>query len=143
MLPEMDESRWPVVVITMPRQLMQDEEFSAHLNKLSELWQRGQRFGLVVDVRAAPPLVADRRRQVAEYLDRDVERHPDLLQGVGIVLSGSIQRGIVSVLTWLTRKPFNIQTFATVELASAWVLRGLAGPAKVSKNPRAGAGAVR
>ena len=143
MLPELDESRWPVVVVTMPREPMQDEEFTDHLNSFAKFWQRGQRFGLVVDVRAAPPLVAHHRRLVAEYLDRDVEQHPDLLQGVAIVLSGSLQRGIVSVLSWLTRKPFNIQTFASVDLAYAWILRGLAEPIKVSKRPRASARVVR
>lgn len=143
MLPELDESRWPVVVVTMPSQPMQDAEFTDHLNSFAKFWQRGQRFGLVVDVRAAPPLVAHQRRLIAEYLDRDVEQHPNLLHGVAIVLSGSIQRGIVSVLTWLTRKPFNIQAFASVDLAYAWILRGLAEPIKVSRRPRASARVVR
>lgn len=143
MLPELDESRWPLVVVTMPSQPMQDDEFTDHLNSFAKFWQRGQCFGVVIDVRAAPPLVAHQRRLIAESLDRDAEQHPNLLQGVAIVLSGSIQRGIVSVLSWLTRKPFNIQTFANVELASAWVLRGLAEPIKVSKRPHAGARVVR
>lgn len=138
-LPNIDESRSPVVVVTMLRQPMRDEAFNAHLKGISALWRRGERFGLVVDVRDAPPLPAHQRRMVAENLDRQAEQHPYLLVGVAVVLSSGIQRGVVSVLTWLARRPFELQPFATVELGARWILRNVAKPIQPSKQPGAAA----
>ena len=121
--PTIDESRWPIVVVTMPREALRDDEFLAFLERLTEYWRRRQRFGLVVDVRWAPALASPQRRMVAERLDQNAEEFPDSLQCVAVVLTNSIQRGIVEVLTWLMKKPYAMQPFGTVELASAWVAR--------------------
>jgi len=135
LLPTIDQTRWPIVVVTMPRQALRDDEFLAFLDRLTECWRRDQRFGLVVDVRWAPALASPQRRMVAERLDQNAEKFSDSLQCVAVVLSNSVQRGIMGVLTWLMKKSYAMQPFATVELAVAWVAKAHIVPAANDKRP--------
>lgn len=120
----------------MPRQALQDDEFWVFLDRLTECWRRRQRFGLVVDVRWAPALASAQRRLVAERLDQNAEKFSDSLLCVAVVLSNSVQRGIVGVLSWLLKRPYAMQSFATIELASTWVLDSLLAPATNDQRPR-------
>jgi hypothetical protein len=119
-----DESRWPFVVVTMPAEDVSDRDFATHLDRVSGYFSRGERFGLVIDARDAPPLNAERRRLVAERIDRDVERHRDQLIGSAVLLSSPIGRGVFKVIMWMTRSSHPMRSFAAVEPALQW-LRGL------------------
>lgn len=137
-LPKNDELRWPILVVTMPSHALADHEFAVFLDRLAEFWRRGQPFGLVIDVRSAPALIPAQRRMVADHLDQSAEKYPDMLRGVAVVLNNSVQRGIVSVLSWLTKRPFELRPFPSVELGSAWLARALVKPMNSSNRPAAG-----
>jgi hypothetical protein len=103
--PIVDELRWPLVVVTMPGVALGDMAFVHFLDQLTQFCQRGQAFTLIVDVKAAPPLPPAQRRLVAERLDLHSEKYPNIMRGVAVVLSNTVQRGILNVLTWLTKRP--------------------------------------
>jgi len=133
--PLIDESNWPILVVTMPTLPMSDVELRKYLDQLKKFCQRGTPYALVMDVRQAPPLAPAQRRMVAEHLDLQAEKYPNIQRGVAIVLSNSIQRGIVMVLTWLAKKPFQMQPFCSVEPALEWARKVALQPVSNVKRP--------
>jgi hypothetical protein len=97
----LDEATWPLVVVHWPAQPLADSEFSASLAQIGSYFERGVRFGLVMDVREAPALSAERRRQIAERMDENGRRWPGRLVGVAIVTSSAMHRGIMHAINWL------------------------------------------
>jgi hypothetical protein len=119
---EYDESRWPFVVVTKGPAVQSEAEFEQHLSKLRSYFQRGQRFGLVMDVRRAPILSAAQRRVLAERIDADITEFGPLLCGIALVLSSALSRGMLKAILWLrqTREP-RMTPFADVEPALVWL----------------------
>ena len=116
-----DESRWPFVVITPPR-VFSDADFGAMLARLRSYYERGQRFGLVVDVRVAAPLQSEQRRVVVKEIDENVRRFGSLLVGVGYVVTTAVQRGGFKAMMWLRQIPEPpAKIFSLPEDAMAWV----------------------
>lgn len=136
--PHIDETHWPVVVVTMPRHSMSDDELRKYLDRLTHYCTRGQPFVLVVDVRAAATLAPMQRRILADQLDLHAEEYPNIRRGVAIVLSSAVHRGIVKVFAWLTRKPLRIEPFGSIELAMAWASSLLLQPTTESQGSRPG-----
>ena len=116
-----DETNWPFVVVTIPPEVISDREFAEHLDRMSAYFERGERFGLVIDARDAQPLSADRRRQVAERLDHDIEQHGDRLIGTGVALSSAIGRGVFKVIQWMSKASHPMMSFDTVDAALEWL----------------------
>jgi len=118
-----DESKWPVLMVTLPAQELLDGEIQAHLERMSSFTRRGSPYVQVIDVRVSPSLSAPSRRLVAERLDHDDEAHPGVLLGVGIVLATSLHRGIFKALSWLSRSQRPFESFTEVEEAVTWARR--------------------
>lgn len=121
-----DDSRWPVVLVTLPPGPLDALAFDDHCTKIFRYYERGQSFGWVFDVRAAEPLTAAQRRAIAEKLDEHTTKHPNLKCFVAVVLSSSVQRGITRAITWLTQQPVPTLVCASVEEGVAWVAKSLA-----------------
>lgn len=117
-----DESAWPLLVIVEPKTLPSDAAFRAHLEKVRRYYERGQRFGFVVDVRESAPLPADKRRMLAEFVDHNLKTYGPLLVGTALVTSSILFRGFVKTFLWLRQNqdpPTNI--FGTFDEAKAWL----------------------
>jgi hypothetical protein len=126
-----DESRWPVVVVKTPPQIMDDRAFEEQCKQSFSYFDRGQSFGLVFDVRESPTLSAERRRFIAELTDRRMAQHPDVRLVTAVVVSNAIQRGVVKAIAWLTRQPVPIEVVTTVGEGIAWCQKTLAaGPSR-------------
>ena len=123
---ECDESRWPVVVLTPSREPVDAKGFEEHCRKMFSYFDRGQSFGIVLDVRNSEPLTADRRRLVAEFSDRRIAQHPNVRMVMAIVVASSIQRGVVKAVNWLMRQPVPTEVVGTVEEGIRWCQRALA-----------------
>ncbi len=119
---EYDESGWPLLVIVEPPVLPSDAAFGVHLEKVRRYYERGQRFGLVVDVRSSAPLPADKRRLLTDFVDQNLQMYGPLLVGTALVTSSLPFRGFLKAFLWLRQNPeppTNI--FATFEEAKAWL----------------------
>ena len=116
-----DESRWPFVVITPPM-VFSDADFGAMLARIRSYYERGQRFGLVADVRVAAPLQSEQRRVVVKELEDNARRFGPLLVGVGAVMTSAVQRGGFKAMMWLRQSPEPpAMAFSLPEDAMAWV----------------------
>lgn len=114
-----DISGWPVLLITIPAEPMSAADFQEHLDKIGSYLQRG-RLGLVIDVRAAGALSASERRTVADWLNDSTTRYPGRLACLGLVFASPMQRGIFKAICWLTKAPFERESFAELEPAKKW-----------------------
>ena len=120
-----DESRWPVVVVTLPVEPLEGEALTKYLAEAKRYYTRGQSFGFVFDIRNAPPMTASQRRIIAEEIDRAAHEFPTIRAVQGVVIASAVQRGIVKAINWLARQPAPTEVFATVEEAVAWVQKEL------------------
>jgi hypothetical protein len=116
-----DDSRWPILLVSMPQRVLTDQELDGVMEHLSEYSNRGVAFGIVMDVRNCPMLPANQRRQIAERIDRDTVRNPKAQCSTALVLSGSAQKAVFSVMLWLTTQPAPLHACTTVEEGIAWV----------------------
>ncbi|HYO96903.1 MAG TPA: hypothetical protein VER33_20470 [Polyangiaceae bacterium] len=117
-----DESRWPFLLVTKGPEEQTEPEFTEHLATLSSYFRRGQRFGLVMDVRRSPILSAERRRTASERMEADMRQFGPLLVGVALVVSSPVSRGMFKALLWLRpRQQPPMLAFPTVEPAMQWL----------------------
>jgi hypothetical protein len=117
-----DETAWPFVIVRWPPQTLSGSEFSAALARVSRYFDRGQHFGLVMDIRQAPMLSAERRRLIAEKIDEDRRLYAGRLVAIAIVTSSSFHRGIMNAINWLRQHPDPpMQGFADVAEALTWL----------------------
>jgi len=125
-----DDTRWPVVVITIPKEPFDQAGFDDHCKKIFRYYERGQSFGWVFDVRNSAVLTAGQRRTIAEQTDALSTRYPQIRCFAAVVVSSAVQRGIVRAITWLTRQPLPTQIFSSVDEAVAWVRKSVASGAE-------------
>ena len=118
-----DDSKWPVLLVTLPEADLSGARMLAHLDHMSSLTARGTPYVAIIDVRLSPALSAQSRRLTAERMDQDDEAHPGVLLGVGIVLATSVHRGIFKAMTWLSRSPRPFEAFTDLEEAAKWARR--------------------
>lgn len=116
-----DESRWPFVVVTMPKRELSDDEFLEHLAEMAVYGMRGPRFGLVIDARLPAEPNASRRRLIAEQMDRAIERDGERCVGVVIVLDSPVKRAVFNTLQWLRRANHPLAAVSTPEEGLRWL----------------------
>jgi hypothetical protein len=116
---EYDETYSPIVIIKVPRRDLTNEEFDTLLDKLSHYNASG-RAGFVFDVRDTPPPSADRRRMIAERIDKDAKQY-GCLSPSAVVVSSTLWVGIARVLSWLTQSNYENNTFNSVAEALVWL----------------------
>ncbi|HWZ87214.1 MAG TPA: hypothetical protein VNW92_00140 [Polyangiaceae bacterium] len=133
--PRYDEGHWPIVLVTMPKEELDDAELSQHLDRMSSFSKRGVPFVHIVDLRMTASLSAEARRLIAERSDRDEEAYPGVLVGLAVVLATPLQRGIFKAINWLSQASRPSEAFSDLETATAWARRLLAAPARSAAMP--------
>jgi len=123
-----DDSHWPLFRISVTSSAMNDAEFMAFLATVDGLPLRGNRFAMLVDVRVAEPLSAQRRRIIGKHVEAFNARHPGAMVGTAIVMSSAIWRGVFTAINWLLRHPQKIRAFTTIAEAEAWLRAELREP---------------
>lgn len=118
--PRYDEGQWPILVITLPPQEPTDAELYGYLDRISAFTKRGVPYVQVLDVRLVQSFSARGRRLMAERTELDDKAYPGVVLGVGVVLSGALQRGIFKAMAWLISTPRPTQSFSEVESALSW-----------------------
>ena len=121
-----DESQWPIVTATMPSHPIASDEFERHLSRVSSYYERGEPFGLIIDVRHSPSIPADQRRLTAERMDQDRKRFGYACP-CAILVTSPMQSAVMQVLMWLTTNPGPLSAFSTPSQATQWLRSCLAG----------------
>jgi hypothetical protein len=125
MEPRHDVSQWPVVIITMAAEPATDVELQSSLDRASTYFARRERFGMVVDDRLSGMQSAQRRRTIAEWMDRELAQRGQFFAGMAVVLTSTTQRAVFKTISWLRQSPHPMAAFATVEEGVAWLNKKL------------------
>jgi hypothetical protein len=115
-----DETSWPVVLMTYDKQMGEPEMHSAVLF-YQRMFVRGQRFAVILDLRnAAPPSLAN-MQSFKRFVDNNTDAFRRTCVGLAFVVSGGIiMRMALRSLMQISPPPF--ANLVCVELAEgrAW-----------------------
>ncbi len=128
--PSYDESRWPIVVVTLPASTPSLDDFQRRLDRLSLYHERGEPWGLIIDTRYTPPMPAAHRRLLAQQLDRDTRRYPMQMSRCAVVVESGVARSVIAAVAWRQRSPYQMEPFSSMDEAVAWMQAELAGMKK-------------
>jgi hypothetical protein len=124
---DVDESRWPLVVIRWPTTAVTDDHVTAFLASSRVHLARCERFASLHDGVRATGLDGKQRKRMADH----VREHHDALAryhvAAAIVASSSLIRGVITAVNWVAPPPFPQHTFAASADAEAWLVEMLAG----------------
>ena len=129
-IPSYDVTQWPLVVIVAPADGASDAEMEQHLANIAALYERGAPFAMVVDVSAAPPPPASQRRVLADALASHERARPGQLLGLAMVVSSTIQRGIITAISWAFPAPYPLSVFVDRDEAVTWARAEMKAPVR-------------
>jgi len=114
-----DETEWPIVVVKWEGPLAQ-VDLRTFLTRLDTWLERGERFGVLIDSRAAQGMSPEQRVQVVQHMK---ERAPltSRLLVQAIVLESLIQRSLFYGINLLFPNPFPSRVFSSPEQARRWL----------------------
>ncbi|MDH3200418.1 MAG: hypothetical protein OEM15_05940 [Myxococcales bacterium] len=126
-----DVSMWPLVVITMPPVMVEDD--ITYMRECYEhVFSAPTRHALIVDTtKIARVPEATMRRQLKEFEDsnRPIIRKKNI--GSAIIIQNAIVRGAYTALRWISPQPAPNKAFSTMEAAASWCVEGIEGDGQI------------
>jgi hypothetical protein len=135
-LPEYDDSHWPIFLVKMPPVALSDEAFTAHLDACSARYRRGEPFCMLIDMGDHPSLGAIRRKAVAERMMEDARRFPGVMLGCALVVRTPASRGAVTAINWVAKPAYEFVAFESMRDARSWLRQVLERHRSSSRPPR-------
>lgn len=123
---DVDESRWPLVVIRWPAGAISDADIDAFLEASMAQLARGERFGSLHDGVRASGLDGKQRKRMSDHVNRNRGLLERWHVAAAIVASSAVVRGMITAINWVSPPPFPQRQFATRAEAEAWLLGVLA-----------------
>jgi hypothetical protein len=117
--PTYDESEWPLLVVTMPDNI-NDEELDTHHAELAAYIARGQLFAVVVDSRDMPALGPEGRKRSADFIRSQSSLAKEYVAAVALVHRNGMQTKILTAILWLVKPPVLLRVFTEPEEARDW-----------------------
>lgn len=120
-----DETRWPLVVISWPAEELEDdaiEEFIAASE--ARLARRELHLSLHDGIRAIG-LTSKQRKRLAEHTRAMEPMLRDYMVAAAIVSPSAIVHGVVTAINWLAPPVFPQKVFSEAAEAEAWLGRQL------------------
>ena len=115
---QMDESQWPVLIVTPPR-TVSDEQMAEFLGRHRALErQRAQDYVIVLDLRNTGKLTPGQRELLTEGMAGDESE--TWLRGLAMVFESRVLRGVLSMIFWVRKPPYPTRVFATPMEALPW-----------------------
>ena len=117
-----DESRWPLVVVTYPPIVTMDE-YRDLFRRYAAMSRRKQKIGYLIDMRAFNPLMASASVRKAAA-DTFAEHREVLLRATACearVVANSLTSGILTAFDWLTGQKWPCANFTKVPDAEQWI----------------------
>ena len=122
---QIDETSWPVVLMTYDKQMGESEMHSTILF-YQRMFVRGQRFTAVLDLRnAAPPSLAN-MQSFKRFVDANTEAFKQTCAGLAFVVSGGIiMRMALRSLMQISPPPFANHVCVDLAEGRRWCERQL------------------
>lgn len=119
---DVDDSRYPFVVITF-RGRMTDDEFELYLAQTESIMERRGPEGpyaVILDARQSGMPTSKQARLQADYLARHEDALAKVSVGTVFVISAPVIRGAMKAILWMQSMPHEHVVVETLEAAEAW-----------------------
>lgn len=118
-----DMSRWPVVLITLPKAVTDDQlaDLIVHTARMKK--DRPGMYALVLDLRKTEAVSPTQRKMLTDSMEKlDGESAPDRCAGVALVFSSQVLRGVLTAIFWVRRPACPCSVFTDRGDALVWAL---------------------
>jgi hypothetical protein len=115
-----DASAFPVVTVQLPGVWGDDQQVQSKMAQIQTLHRRGLPFCLVFLPQGAAVPNSRQRHLIAESMKESESIGAGLLQGMAVVSTSVVARGVFTALGWFAPQKFPIRLFPTHEEARAW-----------------------
>jgi len=117
-----DDSRWPVVLISQLVEQLTDAERLASLDEADRILDArpDEAFSLVLDNRKAGPVPATQRKLIADYMARTTERDLARCLSAAFVVNSAVMQGVLTAIMWLRKPTVTTEVFRDVSEAMRW-----------------------
>lgn len=124
-----DDTRWPVLVVTQLVEQLTDPERLESLDASNAVLNAHgtERYAMVLDNRKAGPLPPTQRKLMAEYMERHAMRARSRCVCTAFVSDSLMMRGVLTAIMWLRKPEVETQVFAGLEEATVWARSKLKG----------------
>jgi hypothetical protein len=121
---ELDDSRWPIVVMRYPPTI-DDDDFARHIERIVSYIQRREPWGLLNDTRdGAIPNLAQTKAIVAMY-DANEALVRTYWRGTALVFDSPFFAAVLTTLTWMRPQFHPFKAFRRYDDAMAWLTERL------------------
>ncbi len=118
---EVDDSRFPFVLITFHGRLT-DEEFERYLGETEDIMERRggeSRYAVILDARESGMPTSKQARMQADYLARNEKRLEEVSVGTVFVIASPMIRGAMKAILWMQSMPNEQAVVDTLEAAES------------------------
>lgn len=117
-----DDTRWPVVVITQIAEQLTDGERLASMAEADRVLDARptEAFSLVLDNRKAGPVPATQRKLIADYMARTVERDRARCRSAAFVVNSAVMQGVLTAIMWIRKPTAPTEVFRDLGEAINW-----------------------
>ncbi len=117
---EVDVSEWPVLVITAPRRVT-DEDMKSFTESIGQfLTAKSERYAFVIDTRATENLDMFQRQLHVEFMKKRKEFTDKFCAATALVFDSFLLRGVLLAILWAFKPSYPIRVFKTPKDAIDW-----------------------
>ena len=118
---QLDDSRWPVIIITPPAHRVSDQDFANYLAHHRAVIQRHDSpYVIVVDLRENTGISPTQRQMLTDKMEADEVGESHAPVGCALVFRSALLRGMLTAIFWIRRPAHHVQVFGELERAVAW-----------------------
>lgn len=119
----LDVSRWPVVVVTPPMSVSNDQldHFFAAFDR--DVVSRRRRYCIVLDLRRCQGMPASQRKVLTDRMQRGEDRARMFCVGSALIFDSALLRSLLTAIMWVREPPNPVKVFATVDEGAEWAVK--------------------
>jgi hypothetical protein len=120
---QVDEGRWPLVIVTWPTGALSNEDVDTTMCKLATYY--GRRHAVLQDGLKVTGISAEQRRRMMQHAQWYEEEVRQWVVASAAVLESALWRGVIRVIQQVAPPPMPFRTFASRAAAEEWLLLAL------------------
>jgi hypothetical protein len=119
----LDVSRWPVVIVTPPASVSNEQldHFFAAFDR--DVASRKRRYSIVLDLRRCQGMPAAQRKMLTDRMQRGEDRARVFCVASALVFESALLRSLLTAIMWVREPPNPVKIFATVDEGAEWASR--------------------
>lgn len=114
---DLDTSRWPIVLVTPPTSVKNDE-LAVFLDRYAnEVYARRQRYVTILDLRRSADMPAAQRKMITDRMQQKEEAARLFAAGSVMIFESAMMRALLTAILWVRKPPTEMKIASTLEEA--------------------------